>query len=82
MFDSLSFEGPLENKGSFEVGFLHLEAYLGKILIPNNLRKCHIIMMDCCCICKKSEKTLDPLIFHCYVARDLWNIVFQMFEVE
>jgi hypothetical protein len=37
--------------------------------------------MDWCCMCKKSGKTHDYLLFQCYVARDLWNMVFQMFGV-
>jgi hypothetical protein len=40
-------------------------ATLGKILTMDNLRKRHIIVVDWCCICKKSEESVDHLLIHC-----------------
>jgi hypothetical protein len=56
--------------------FLTWTASLGKILTLDNLCKCHIIVIDWCCMCKKSGKTSDHLRFHCDVLRELWIIIF------
>jgi hypothetical protein len=42
-------------------------ATLGKILIVDNLRKRKIVVVDCCCMCKKSGETIDHLLLHCEV---------------
>jgi hypothetical protein len=39
-------------------------------------------VIDWYCIYKNNEKTLDHLLLHCDVVRDLRNMVFQMFGVE
>jgi hypothetical protein len=41
---------------------------LGKILIMDNLRKRHIIVVDWFCMCKKSGETMDQLLLHCRIA--------------
>jgi hypothetical protein len=46
-------------------------AALGKILTLDNLRKRLVIMMDWRCICKKSGESVDYLLLHCEVAREL-----------
>jgi hypothetical protein len=38
---------------------------LGKILIVDNLRKRHIIIVDRCCLCKRDEESVDHLLLHC-----------------
>jgi hypothetical protein len=38
---------------------------LGKILIVDNLRKMHIIIVDRCCLCKRDEESVDHLLLHC-----------------
>jgi hypothetical protein len=48
----------------------------------DNLHKWHIIAIDWCCICKKTEENPDHLLLHCDIARDLWNLVLRMFGVE
>jgi hypothetical protein len=40
-----------------------------------NLCKRHIIVMNWCCMCKKSGETLDHLL-HCDIVGELWNLVF------
>jgi len=44
---------------------------LGKILMHDNLRRCNIAVVEWCCMCKKSEESIDHLLFHCDVARDI-----------
>jgi hypothetical protein len=43
---------------------------LGKIL---TLGKCYIIVVDLCCLCKKSGETVDHLLLHCELVSALWN---------
>ena len=33
-------------------------------------------------MCRKGGEILDHLLLHCDNARELWNLVFQMFGVE
>jgi hypothetical protein len=54
-------------------------ASFGKILTLDNLCKCHIIVIDFYCMCKK---TPYHLLLHCDVTRELWIMVFRMFGVE
>jgi hypothetical protein len=53
-----------------------------KILTLENLRKRHIIVVDWCCICKKSGKIIDQLLLHCEVTRELWVLILHLFGVE
>jgi hypothetical protein len=39
-------------------------------------------VIDWCCMCKKSRKSIDHLLLHYEVARDLWVSVFRLFEIE
>lgn len=52
-----------------------------KILILENLRKRHVIVVDWCCICKRSGKTIDQLLLHCEVTRELWVLILHLFGV-
>jgi len=45
----------------------------------DNLRKRYIIVIDWCCMCKKSGKTLDRLL-HFDIARDLLNLILRCLE--
>ena len=44
--------------------------FLEKILTLDNLRKRHVIMVDWCHMCKKSEESIDHLL-HCEVVGEL-----------
>jgi hypothetical protein len=48
----------------------------------DNLRKRHVIVMDWCGMSKKSEETMDYLLLHYEVARDLWVSIFRLFGLE
>jgi hypothetical protein len=52
----------------------HLDSILGEFTM-DNLCKCHIIVSNSCCMCKKSGETLDHLL-HCDIVGELWNLVF------
>jgi hypothetical protein len=57
-------------------------AALGKILTHDNLRKRNVIVIEWCCLCKKSGESIDHLLLHCEVARDLWNYILILSGVE
>jgi hypothetical protein len=59
-----------QNKATLS-GFLYLVSHFGKILTFDNLRKWQIIVVDWCCMCKKSRKTVDHLLLHCEIASSL-----------
>ena len=39
------------------------------------------MVIDCCCMYKRDEETIDHLLMHRPVARELWNLVFSLFGV-
>jgi hypothetical protein len=69
-------------KAPTRVAFFVWSAALGKILTHDNLRKRNVIVMEWCCLCKKSGESIDHLLLHCEVARALWSYVLNLFGVE
>jgi hypothetical protein len=55
-------------KVPLKVAFFAWSTALGKILIMDNLRKRHIIVVDRCCMCKRDGESVDHLLLHCEVA--------------
>jgi hypothetical protein len=41
---------------------------LGKTLTLDNLRKRNVIVVDWCCMCKRSRESIDNLLLHCEVS--------------
>jgi hypothetical protein len=66
-----SWKSTWRSKAPSTMAFFVLEATLGRILTLDNLRKRYVIVMDWCCMCKKSSESTDHLLFHFEVARDL-----------
>jgi hypothetical protein len=50
------------------VAFFVWTAALGKILAHDNLRTHHIVVVEWCCICMKTEEFIDHILLHCDVA--------------
>jgi hypothetical protein len=48
----------------------------------DNLRKRNIVVVEWCCMCKKSGESIDHLSLHCEVARELWSYILKLFGVE
>jgi hypothetical protein len=57
--------------------FFACSAALGKIQTLDNLKKRYIIVINRCCMCKRSEETVDHLLLYCDVAFALWNAIFK-----
>lgn len=53
------------------VTFFVFKAALGKILTLDNLRKMNVVVVEWCSMCKKSGRSIYPLLIHCEVVRDL-----------
>ena len=49
------------------------------ILSKNNLRKHNIMIIDWCCMCKRSTELVEHLLLHCMVSRDIWSFVFAVY---
>jgi hypothetical protein len=64
------------------IAFFSWSAALGKILTIDNLRKRHLIIIDRCCLCKLSGESVDHILLHCPLARELWSMVFGLFGLD
>jgi hypothetical protein len=64
------------------IAFFSWTAALGKILTIDNLRKRHLIIIDRCCLCKLNGESVDHLLLHCPLARELWSMVFGLFGLD
>jgi hypothetical protein len=42
----------------------------------DNLRKRCVIVVDWCCMCKRSGEIVDYLLLHCEIASALWSTIF------
>ena len=60
------------------VAFFTWTAALVKILTIDNLRKCRVIIMDWCCMCKLGGESVNHLLF---VAQELWDLILALFGV-
>jgi hypothetical protein len=69
-------------KAPTRVAFFVWSAALGKILTHDNLRKMNVIVIEWCCLCKKSGESIDHLLLHCDIARDLWSYILIVFGVQ
>jgi len=65
-----------------KAAFFVWPATLGKILTLDNLKKRHVIMVDRCCLCKRSGESVDHFLLHCDVASALWSTLFTRFGIS
>jgi hypothetical protein len=77
----LLLEECVADSGSFESGFFCVSTVLGKILTLDNLRKKQVIMVNRCCMFKRSEELVDHFL-HCDVASALWSALFTRFGLS
>jgi hypothetical protein len=64
------------------VSFFVWTVALENILTLDNMRKQNVIVTDECCMCKKSEESIDYLPHHCEVVRNLCSSLFNLFRVN
>jgi hypothetical protein len=64
------------------IAFFSWTAALGRLLTIDNLRKRHLIILDWFCMCKQSGESVDHLLLHCFMAQELWSMVFGLFGVH
>jgi hypothetical protein len=57
------------------VVFFAWSAALWKIITLDNLRKLHVIIVNWCCMCKKSGESVNHLLLHCEMTSALWNTI-------
>jgi len=69
-------------KAPTRVAFFVWSTTLGKILTHDNLCKRNIVVIEWCCMCKKNGESIDHLLLHCKVVRDLWSYILVLFGVE
>jgi hypothetical protein len=79
---SLTWSSIWKVKVPLRVSFFVWTAALGKILTLDNLRKRGLIVVGWCCMCKRSGESIDHLLLHCEVARDLWTALFTLFDIK
>jgi hypothetical protein len=64
------------------VSFFVWTVALEKILTYDNLCRQNIVVVEWCSMCKKSGESIDHLLLHCDVARDIWSYFLILFGVE
>jgi hypothetical protein len=62
-------------KAPARVAFFVWTAALGKILTHDNLRKRNVVVIEWCCMCKKSGGSIEHLLLYWEVALDLWSYI-------
>jgi hypothetical protein len=69
-------------KAPKRVAFFMWTVTWGRILTCDNLRRRGFVMVGWCCVCKSVDETMDHLFLHCWVARQLWNCIFQYVGID
>ena len=64
------------------VSFFIWTAAWGKILTCDNLMRKGYVLASWCCMCRCSRETMDHLLLHCKVAREVWNFIFQSLGIS
>ena len=69
-------------KAPQRVIFFVWTAAWGWILTCDNLMRRGFVMAGWCCMCKNSGESVNHLLLHCNVARELWNFVLCAYGVS
>lgn len=54
----------------------------GKILPMENLQWQGVILVNWCCMCKQDRESVDHLLLHCSMARELWALALSLFGIH
>ncbi|XP_059663394.1 uncharacterized protein LOC132309059 [Cornus florida] len=69
-------------KAPLKVAFFAWCTVLNSILTLDNLKRRLQIVVNWCCMCKKTEATVNHLLLHCQVARDVWSMILVAFGMS
>jgi hypothetical protein len=64
------------------IAFFTWMVALGKILTIDNLRRQGLMLVNWCCLCKKSEETINHLIIYYEFTSEIWNSVLILLGVS
>ena len=62
--------------------FFAWEAFWGKVLTQDQLKRRGWILANKCFLCYAEEETINHILVHCPKARVLWDLVFSLFGVN
>ena len=65
-----------------KVGFFAWEAFWGKVLTLDQLKKRGRCLANRCFLCYKEEESIDHILIQCSKARVLWELLFALFGVS
>lgn len=65
-----------------KISFFVWMAVLGRILTNGSLRKCWLVIIDWCCVCKRAGESTNHLLLYCLIDSEMWNIVFTLFGLS
>ena len=60
----------------FKISFFTWEAYWGKVIILDQLKRHGITLVNRCCLCEEDEETIDHLLIHCKITKMLLDLFF------
>ena len=66
----------MEEQGT---NYIDYTCKVGGILTIDNLIKKNLPLVNCCCLCRCDEETVDHLFLHCKIAHPLWSEFFILF---
>jgi hypothetical protein len=69
-------------KAPRRVVFFVWTAAWGRLLTCDNLMRRGFVMAGWCCMCKRSGESVNHLLLHCNVARELWNFFLGTYGVS
>ena len=64
------------------VSFFVWAAAIDRILTVQNLRRCHVMVIDWSYMCKASGESTDHLLLHCPIAVELWSCILTLFGLQ
>ena len=65
-----------------KINFFVWTAVLGRILTNDNLRKHQLIVIYWYCMCKRAGETINHLLLHCPIGRELCSMMCTLFWVS
>jgi hypothetical protein len=64
------------------IAFFTWTTTLGKILTIDSLRRRGLTLLNWCCLCKKSEETVNHILIHCEFTKEMWHFDLILFGVS